>query len=232
MSRAAADLFARSARQGVRERGRFAVALSGGSTPTQTYQLLGRDPYRERIPWGDVHIFWGDERCVPADDPRSNQRMARRALLDSVPIPPAQIHPIDGASPSDVAAREYESDLRVLAQGSVDFLDFVFLGVGEDGHTASLFPGAPALKATQRWALPVAATETRLPRVTLTPLLLNHARQIVFLVSGASKAGVLRRVLERSVTDEDWVPAQHIKPEHGHMRWLVDREAAAELSDS
>lgn len=229
MSQAAAALFSRSARQAVRTRGRFAVALAGGSTPARTYELLSREPYRERIPWGDVHIFWGDERCVPADDPRSNQRMARRALLDSVPIPPAQIHPIDGTLAPDIAALEYDSDLRVLAQEKTGFLDLVLLGLGEDGHTASLFPGTSALDASNRWVLPVAPTPNRLARITLTPQFINHARQIVFLVSGSGKVDVLRRVLEGQSDDDD-LPARSIQPTSGELRWMIDRKAAAGLA--
>lgn len=225
MSRAAAELFADRARQAVRARGRFAAALAGGSTPTHTYELLCRQPHRERIPWEDVHIFWGDERCVPADDPRSNQRMARQAFLDAMP---AQIHPIDGALAPDVAALKYESELRAFAHGDAGFLDLVLLGLGEDGHTASLFPGDAALNEAQRWVLPVAPTPNRLARITLTPPIITHARQIVFLVSGSSKADILRRVLEGQ-GNEDVLPARRIQPTSGQVRWMVDRAAAGLL---
>lgn len=229
MAHAAAALFARHARQAVHARGRFAVALSGGHTPTHTYELLSREPYRDQIPWNAVHVFWGDERCVPADDPRSNQRMARRALLDHVPIPPENIHPIDGNLPPEDAAQEYESELREFAQQNVGFLDLALLGLGTDGHTASLFPGDSALNASQRWACAVASTPTRLARVTLTLLPLNHARQIVFLVSGSSKADILRRIIEEPANNKS-LPALHIQPTSGEALWLVDREAAADLA--
>ncbi len=230
MAHAAADLFAKSAQQAVDARGRFAVALAGGNTPTRTYELLSREPYRDQIPWNAVHIFWGDERCVPADDPKSNQRMARLTLLDHVPIPPENIHPIDGTLSPEAAAQAYESELREFAQQNTGFLDLALLGIGTDGHTASLFPGDSTLTTSQRWALPVAATNTRLARVTLTPPVLNHARQVVFLVSGSGKADILRRIIEDPANNEE-LPAVCIQPTNGEALWLLDREAAADLPD-
>lgn len=233
MSHAAADLFTRSALEAVRTRGRFAVALSGGGTPRPTYELLGRKPYRDQIPWQNVHIFWGDERCVPPDDAQSNQYLARRALLDHVPIPPENIHPMDGTRPPDTAAQAYESELRAFAHDDIGFLDLALLGIGTDGHTASIFPDtldAITRDTPDRWVLPVASTQSRLARITLTLPLLNQARQVVFLVHGSAKADALRRILEEPASHQD-LPAVHIQPATGEALWLVDREAAAKLSE-
>ncbi len=224
LSRAAAELFVEQARQAVASRGRFSVALAGGRTPLRTYEPLAEPPSRDPVPWDRVHVLWGDERCVPADDPRSNARMARRALLDHVPIPPGQMHPISCGQEPRAAAERYEGVLRAFfAEGPPRF-DLVFLGLGENGHTASLFPRTPVLEERQRWVAEVFVAEQGLFRVTLTAPLLNQAALVTFLVSGAAKAAVLREVLD-GPDDPQRLPAQLIRPTNGSVRWLVDRTA-------
>lgn len=228
LSRAAAELFVKQARQAVQARGRFSVALSGGHTPERTYQLLAQEPLRAQVPWAHVHVFWGDERCVPPDDPRSNERMAHRTLLDQVPLPPSQIHPIRCADTPRQAAEEYEALLRDFFAGGSPRFDLVFLGLGENGHTASLFPGTPAVEEQERWAVAVYVRERTMWRVTLTALVINQAEVVAFLVAGATKAQILHRVLE-GPSDPHSLPAQLIHPTDGVQYWLVDTKASKNL---
>jgi 6-phosphogluconolactonase len=228
LSRAAADLIAAQANLAVAARGRFSLALSGGSTPRRAYELLAAPPFKDQAPWDRMHVFWGDERCVPPDDPRSNARMAREAWLDHVPIPAGQIHPIDCARDPDAAARDYEAGLRKFFAGAAPRLDLVLLGLGDNGHTASLFPGTPVLQEQERWAAAVYVAAGDLYRVTLTAPLINQAAHVVFLVAGGAKAAVLRDVLH-GPRDPARLPAQLIRPDGGELLWLADREAAALL---
>ena len=228
LSRAAAALLVEQANLAVAVRGRFSVALAGGATPRRTYELLAAPPLKDQAPWDRVHVFWGDERCVPLTDPRSNARLAQAAWLDRVPIPAAQIHPMNCASDPAAAAREYEVELREFFAGQPPILDLVLLGLGEDGHTASLFPGTPVLAESERWVAAVAAAEQDLPRVTLTPPLINQAAMVVFLVAGSAKAGVLWDVLH-GPRDPGRLPAQLIQPHEGGLLWLVDLAAARSL---
>lgn len=230
LNRAAAELFAEQSRQATAARGRFCVSLSGGQTPRSVYELLARPPYRDQVPWARVHIFWGDERCVSADDPRSNYRMTRTALLDHVPIPADNVHPISGTLPPAESAREYDQLLRTFFAGQQPQFDLVLLGLGENGHTASLFPGTPVLREKERWAREVYVAEQDLYRVTLTAPLLNRALVTAFLVAGAGKASVLREVIE-GPPDPERLPAQLILPE-GELRWLVEQSASAHLKKS
>jgi len=228
LSWAAAKLFARLAADAVKIRGRFGVALSGGQTPGRTYELLARPPFREQVDWERIHIFWGDERCVPPQDPRSNARLARRAWLDQVPLPPGRIHPISCQPSPAAGAREYEILLRQFCAGTPPGLDLVFLGLGEDGHTASLFPDNAALEEGERWTAAVYVPAQGLHRVTLTPAFINQARVVAFLVTGTAKARALREVLQGPRAPRR-LPAQLINPEPGELYWLVDQEAAGEL---
>lgn len=224
LSCAAVELFVETVRRAVENRGRMCVALAGGSTPRRTYELLCKPPARNQVPWGCIHVFWGDERCVPADDPRSNSRMARQALLDHVPIPPGQIHPISYVDKPHEAAERYEDVLRAYFAEQPPCFDLIFLGLGENGHTASLFPGTPVLQERQRWAAEVYVAEQDLFRVTLTAPLLNQAALVAFLVSGVAKSAVLREVLHGPEDPQRW-PAQLIRPTNGSVRWLVDAAA-------
>ena len=155
-----------------------------------------QNPFRDLVRWDKAHIFWGDERCVPADDPRSNARMAQQALLEHVPVPSAGIHPIECAELPEDAARRYESLVRAFFAGGPPRLDIVLLGLGENGHTASLFPFTPALGEQERWISEVQAAGQNIHRITMTAPMLNQARAVVFIVSSASKARVLKEVLE------------------------------------
>jgi len=225
LSRAAAELFADEARRAVAERGRFAVLLAGGETPRRCYEILAEAPLRDLIPWDAVHVFWGDERCVPADDPRSNAAMVHRALLDHAPVPEAQVHPITCAGAPREGAAKYEKLLRVFFGDGPPRFDLVFLGLGENGHTASLFPGTAVLEERQRWVAEVYVAEEGLHRVTLTAPVINQAALVSFLAPGEGKAEVLREVLEGNA-DPRILPARLISPADGKFIWLVDRAAA------
>jgi 6-phosphogluconolactonase len=209
--------------------GRFTLALAGGSTPRAAYARLTSDDLARRVEWGLVHVVWGDERCVPPDDPHSNYRMARETLLDHVPIPEEQIHRIRGEDEPEQAALQYERELRELldrgAGSAPAGLDLVLLGMGEDGHTASLFPGESAVREAARWVVGVPARQDGTRRVTLTPVVLNAARAIGFMVSGAAKAARLRQVLQGPFTP-DLLPVQVIRPVRGQLTWMVDQGAA------
>ena len=163
LSRAAAALLVKQANLAVAARGRFSVALSGGATPRRTYELLAAPPWVDQAPWDRVHVFWGDERCVPLDDPRSNARLAKEAWLDHVPIPADQIHPLDCADDPAAAAGQYEAQLREFFAGKPPILDLVLLGLGDNGHTASLFPGTTVLAERERWAAAVSPGRDRPP---------------------------------------------------------------------
>ncbi len=206
--------------------GRFTIALSGGSTPKAAYSRLATGDTRPMSAglWRLTHILWGDERCVPPDDPRSNYRMAREALLDRVPIPPDHIHRIRGEDDPQRAAMDYERELRMLL-GVTDSLDLVLLGLGGDGHTASLFPGQSAIHEAERWVMAVPAPSGDIWRVTLTPAVLNLAKNVTFVVSGASKAQRLAEVLEGPF-NPDLLPAQAIRATQGRLTWMVDEAAA------
>jgi len=214
-------------------RKRATLSLAGGRTPEALYRLLAETPNRETIDWGRVEIFWGDERCVPTDHPDSNYRMVREALLARVPVPEANIHRMRGeiADPR-AAAREYEEVIRRACRLEADTLprfDVCLLGLGSDGHTASLFPALPAIRETQRWVAAARVEKLDAWRLTLTPAVLNNARHVLFLVTGKEKAETLRAVLEGPV-DADRLPAQIVRPARGRVEWLLDRDAAGRLN--
>ncbi len=228
LSHATAAMVAGAAEQAIAKTGRFTLALSGGHTPGRTFELLAGAPYRDQIRWEQVHVFWGDERCVPPDDERSNERMARRLLLDHVPVPASQIHPMRCAgNPAEAAAR-YDALLHRLL-GDRGALDFVLLGLGENGHTASLFPGTPVLAEQTRWAAEVYVAEQQMYRVTLTAPCINAAALVVFQAAGAAKAGVVREVVH-GARDPERLPAQLIQPPGDRLHWLLDAAAAAKLA--
>jgi 6-phosphogluconolactonase len=224
----AARRFYESAAQAIADpqRGRFLVALSGGSTPRALHQVLVAH-YRDQIPWDRVQVFWSDERCVPPDDAQSNYRMARETLLEQVPLPAANIHRMPGErSDYDAAAADYEAELRqVFAQptGTPRF-DLILLGMGSEGHTASLFPGTTALHETSRLVAANWVPKVNMERLTFTYPLLNNARQVMFLVAGEEKAEALRDILSGQTTLEER-PAAGVRPADGEVIWMVDREA-------
>ena len=234
LSLSAAEQFVELARAAVLTRGRFAVALSGGSTPRRLYERLAAPPFQDRVDWTRVEVFWGDERGVPPDHPDSNFHMASAALLDRVRIPRQRIHRMRAETPDrDAAARDYQVEIArafgVDEAGRPPSLDLVLLGMGGDGHTASLFPGAEALREGRRWAVSVEAPQRPPPsRITLTAPILNRAWEIRVLVAGADKAATLRAVLQ-GPHEPEHRPIQLVAPENGRMVWLVDAAAASAL---
>jgi len=228
------DFIADLAARAIAERGRFTLALSGGSTPNPVYALLATPEYRDRIDWSRVLIFFGDERCVPPDDPRSNYLMAKNALLDHVPLPPDNIFRIRGEDPPEKAAADYIDALQntfggdPLAGAPPEGFDLNLLGMGDNGHTASLFPGLAAVTETFRWVMPLYVEVVGMWRVTMTPVVINASRTVAFLVSGAKKADVLQRVLEGPYQPVV-LPSQIVKPASGELHWLLDEPAAAKL---
>lgn len=229
LSQAAAELFMLQSRVASMVCGRFCVALSGGETPRRMYEILASPPYKERIHWSEVHIFWSDERCVPEDDPRSNSLMAHRTLLEQIPIPPANIHPIGCASSPLQAAADYEKELRDFFSRQNPNFHLILLGLGANGHVASLFPHTPVLNEKERWVSEVYVEELRMYRVTFTASFINQAEQVVFLVSGGDKAQVLEDVLEGPYQPNE-LPAQLIRINGKHPLWLVDKAASHKLT--
>jgi 6-phosphogluconolactonase len=263
---AAAARFADLAREATNTRRRFAVALSGGSTPRDLYTLLASGGFAAQVDWSRVHCFWGDERAVPPDHPDSNYRMAHETLLSRVPIPAANVHRIAAEKNAEVAAREYERDMQAFFDGGFDVgsgdvgsgvallnppesgvelptqagagvqlphqqpqylprFDLILLGLGADGHTASLFPHTRALAETSRWVVANAVPQLQTTRITLTVPVINAAAQILFLVAGEDKAEALHAVLRGAYNPETY-PAQMIQPTNGKLVWFVDRAAA------
>ena len=229
LAEAAARHVIECAHAAIRERGRFSIALSGGSTPRDLHLRLSSPPLIDQVDWARVHVFFGDERCVPPDDERSNFRMANETLLSKVPIPREQIHRVRGELPPDEAAADYERRLHEFFGAEPPRLDLILLGMGDNGHTASLFPGLSAVREQQRWVVAEYVAEVGMWRVTLTPVVLNLAREDVFLVAGAAKASMLRQVLEGPYTPDE-LPARVVRPALGEVIWMVDAAAAAELT--
>jgi 6-phosphogluconolactonase len=209
--------------------GRFTLVLAGGSTPRALYALLASERFAKRVDWSRVHFFWGDERCVPPDHAESNYRMARETLLDAVAPPPANVYRMRGEEEPKKAAADYESLLHrffdVPSDGAAPRFDLVLLGMGANGHTASLFPGTPPLHEKKRWVMANHVGNIGAWRLTLTPVVINAAANIIFLVAGAEKAARLQEVLHGNL-DPDRLPAQLVHPAHGDLRWMVDAAAA------
>ncbi len=224
LARLAANRIVALASGAIAARGRFAVALAGGATPRPTYALLAEQPLAQEVEWPRVEVFWGDERCVPPDHLDSNYRMARCALLDHVPIPRENVHRIPGELPPQEAAAAYRLELQE-ALGAAGHFDLVLLGMGSDGHTASLFPGTAAVDEEERSVVAVYVPKLGAWRVTLTLPVINAARHVIFLVAGAEKAEVLARV-----RGGEPLPAAKVQPADGQLTWLVDRDAAARLA--
>ena len=230
---AAAEEFAELAAEAEARRGRFAVALAGGSTPRGLYRLLAEAPTRDRVAWDRIEWFWGDERAVPPDHPDSNYGMAAAALLGKFDLPPERVHRIRAEqTDGEAAARAYQEEIArafgVDPEGPPPAFDLILLGLGADGHTASLFPHTPALRERRRWVVSHFVPALGAERITLTLPILNRAREVRFLVAGAEKAAPLRAVLE-GPRDPEMLPAQSIHPEAGRLIWLADRAAAAAL---
>ena len=228
LTREAARRFAGLAEAFTRDAGRFTVALSGGSTPKAMFQALAEKHFADTLPWRSIYFFWGDERCVPPDHADSNYRMANESLLSRVQIPPENIFRIPAEDEDHKrAAANYSENLRTFFAAERPSLDLIFLGMGPDGHTASLFPGTTALCANDRIAVANYVDKLQSWRITLTADTINRARNIIFLVAGADKAPALKEVIEGPRNPEQY-PSQLIKASHGAQLWMVD-EAAAKL---
>ncbi|NQT36899.1 MAG: 6-phosphogluconolactonase [Planctomycetes bacterium] len=233
VARDAAKRFVDLARPAIDARGRFAVVLAGGSTPQAMYRLLAEPPYRDQVDWPRVEVFWGDERTVPPDHPDSNFRMARRALLSQVPVLSSNVHRMkaeadDLEQAADAYQREIAQAFHVSPEGEPPVFDLLLLGMGADGHTASLFPHTAALRETSRWVAVNHVPGLGASRLTLTSPILNRAAHVLFLVTGAEKAPILADVLE-GPADPHRLPAQTVRPTSGTILWLVDAPAAARL---
>lgn len=230
LSKAAAELFVRTAREAVEQNGRFTVALTGGSSPVQLYNLLGQLPYREQVPWEKTFVFWGDERWVPLTDERSNASMTIEILLNKVPVPAEQVYPMWAENTEPEAfARQYEQRLQKHFGQAAPQFDLILLGMGDDGHTASLFPGTAVLHETSRWVQAYYLEPQSMHRITLTASLINQAKTICFLTFGANKAPALYEVLEGERNPEKY-PSQLIQAQQGEVVWLVDESAASRLT--
>ena len=229
LARACAESFVLLAASAHRRDGRFSAVLTGGGSPVETYRLLGSAEYADRVPWNGVHLFWGDERCVPPDHPRSNFRMARDAFIRDVPIPEANVHRVRGELGAERAAREYEAALRdFFGDGPASF-DLVHLGVGTDGHVASLFPfDVPRLLERERWVLATLNRELGEPRVTLAMPVINAAARVEMLFPEGKKAEIARRVISGPL-DPLRIPAQLVRPVSGQVFWIATQEAARNL---
>jgi 6-phosphogluconolactonase len=230
LAQKAATLFNQTAKESIDRQGRFVVAISGGSTPRRMYRMLAEEPCGSAIPWDKTYIFWVDERCVPENDPASNYGSAKKDFLNRVPVPEAQVYPMPGELPPKQGAQNYQKaliDFFQLEDGRFPSFDQIFLGMGSDGHTASLFPGQAALDERKRLIVAVKGGNPNINRLTVTVPVLNRARQIVFLISGKEKASSLKTVFEDR---KNQLPAQRIRPLNGELIWLLDQEAASLLS--
>ena len=231
LSEAAARFIIDTATHAVTDRGRFVISLSGGSTPKLLFELLATPQFKDELPWKNTFIFWGDERCVPADDKDNNAHMARQALLDHIDMPAENIYPI----PVDVTPGEgavlYEKSIKDLFGSEQPCFDLILLGLGENGHTASLFPGTDILHEQERLVKEVFVTEQNMFRISMTVPLINKARNIIFLVAGEGKATVLNTILSGTY-EPDTYPAQMISPVDGNLYWYTDEKAASLLPNN
>jgi 6-phosphogluconolactonase len=223
-----AELFLSEARRAILEKGRFTVALSGGASPIPLFRSLAEKAPFSGIQWGKAHVFWADERCVPPDHGESNYRLARELFLDMLPPPGVVIHRIPGELPPRDGARRYEEELaRAFPGESVPVFDQIWLGLGSDGHTASLFPVCETQGSAGRTAIAVYVEKPGSHRVTLTLPVINNARHVVFLVTGAGKADIVTEILEGK--DGARYPAAQVAPTAGTLTWLLDADAAGRL---
>ncbi|MGB6874688.1 MAG: 6-phosphogluconolactonase [Candidatus Acidiferrales bacterium] len=229
LSHAVSEECVRAANEAVSARGRCLIALSGGHTPERAYQIWSTE-YREKMPWAKAHFFWGDERFVGADDAKSNYHMARETLFKNAPVPPENIHPIPTSfSQPDETAREYEAVLRTFIAESGPSFDMMLLGLGVEGHTASLFPGSPALAEEKRWVVGVRAPAEPPMRISLTFPVLRRARATYFLVAGANKAAIVATLRRGPASETQNLPVAMLRPE-GEAIWFLDKAADGALS--
>ncbi len=229
LTEAAADYIVRVGQEAIKINGRFVISLSGGHTPEKLYALLSTPSFRKKIEWKKTYFFWGDERCVPLEDERNNAHQAKLIWLDHMPVPPVHIHRIPVNLPPQDAAKTYQKEIEDFFGQHPKRFDLMLLGLGENGHTASLFPGTPVVDEQVEGVREVYVEEEKLFRVTMTAPLINQARHILFLVTGENKAVVLEKILNAPF-QPDLCPAQLIKSNEGELRWYVDKEAASLLS--
>jgi len=231
LAQEAITLFHETAKNSIDRWGRFVVAISGGTTPGRTYRILAEEPCRSTIPWDKTYIFWADERCVPENDPASNCGAAKKDFLNRVPVPEAQVYPMPGELPPEQGAWQYQRALIEffnLEDGQFPIFDLIFLGMGTDGHTASLFPGHRTVDEKERMVVAVKGGHPNVNRLTLTLPVLNRSRKIVFLISGKKKAATLKTVFENTDTR---LPVQKIHPLDKELIWLLDNESASLLPE-
>jgi len=230
LAEASVKFIIETAKQAIETNGRFVISLSGGHTPERLYTLLSKPPFRDQVQWNKTFVFWGDERCVPPDDKQNNANMARTLLLDLIDIPPLNINAVPVELPPRKAANEYENTLKRFFGKEAPRFDIILLGLGENGHTASLFPDAGIIFESHNWIMEVYVPEQKMFRITMTPDLINQAHNIIFLVEGENKAAILKTVLTADY-QPDKFPAQRIKPLNGNLYWFIDSKAAAHLSE-
>jgi len=228
LSQAAAKWIAGLIAETLKVRDRFTIALSGGSTPKLLHKILAATPYKDQIDWSKMHIFWGDERAVPFEDDRNNAKMAYDTLLNFVPVPPSQIHVMRTDIEPEESAIEYEKILHQYFDKTSNTFDLVLLGMGDDGHTLSLFPGTAIVHEEKAWAKAFFLPAQDMYRITLTKTIVNKAAYIAFLTTGTGKAHALKEVL-KGAYNPDLYPSQEIKPVNGELHWFVDEAAAANL---
>jgi 6-phosphogluconolactonase len=209
----------------------FTLVLSGGGTPKLLFEKLASDKYKDKIDWKRVHIFWGDERVVPFEDDRNNAKMAYDILINHINVPPEQVHIMRTDIEPKLAAEEYEKILHQYFDNMPNSFDLVLLGMGDDGHTLSLFPGSPIIEEHERWVNSVYNEQQKMYRITLMPAIVNKASNIAFMVEGAKKANVLQQVIEGPYIPMK-LPAQIIKPVNGQLSWFLDKAIAKELNQS
>jgi 6-phosphogluconolactonase len=227
LSNAAAKFIADHITTTLKTQSRYTIALSGGSTPKRLHQILAQSPYKEQIDWTKLHVFWGDERAVPFEDDRNNAKMAYDTLLNFVPVPASQIHVMRTEIPAEQSAVEYEKILHQYFDAAPTSFDLVLLGMGDDGHTLSLFPGQPVIHEEKLWATSFWLQAQDMSRITLTKTIVNKSACVAFLTAGTAKAHALKEVL-KGAPNPDLYPSQVIKPV-GELHWFVDEAAAAGL---
>lgn len=228
VSKALADWITSYIEETLDNQDRFTFVLTGGGSPKELYTLLASAPYKSRIDWNKIHLFWGDERAVPFDDDRNNAKMTFETLINNVPVPPEQVHVIQTELGPEAAAAAYEAILKTYFDVEGPTFDLVLNGMGEDGHTLSLFPGQPVIHETEAWVKAYWLQAQQMDRITMTAPLVNRAGRVVFLTFGTGKAHALKEVL-KGPRNVDLYPSQIIQPQSGELYWFVDQAAAAQL---
>jgi 6-phosphogluconolactonase len=223
-----ADWLVENIKEVLSKQGRFTIALAGGNTPRRLYQMLASDEYRDKVDWQKLHFFWGDERFVSLTDDRNNAKMAYESLLNHVPLNKEQVYPIQTTGKPEESAAAYEKILHSYFEQDGQTFDFVLLGLGDNGHTLSLFPGYKVVRERKKWVSSFYLKEDDIYRITLTPPVVNRASQVAFLVSGGDKAAAVYHVLAGE-HDPDLYPAQIIQPFNSRVYWFCDEAAAADL---